>query len=1058
MASIIYRSSAGSGKTFTLVKEYLKLCLGGIDLKNETIFRSILAITFTNKATAEMKQRVISCLEALSSQPWDPKNKAMGEILAKELNLSEKTIQERCQVVFRNILHRYEDFSILTIDKFTSKVIRSFAKDLGLNQDFEIELDTDKVLHLAITKVLDQVAYDPLLKKALTDFAINKTESKKSHRIFDDLLNFSKNLTKEDTYLKLDYFRNFSIASLLETKASLKEKQKSLQSQGQSIALNMKAFLEKNQIPIDVFSYWERGGFGSFWKKTWEGNLGQFSSRILTAIEEKNWVPKSNKVWTEKLKLVEDDMLAICFQYDQFLNHHWSDLVLYENVLKNFNALVVLNEIEKALKEVKEVLNIVLISDFNHKTSHIVSTEPAPFIYEKLGQRYQHFLIDEFQDTSVMQWQNLLPLIDESLSNGNFNLLVGDAKQAIYRFRGGEVEQFANLPEIYISPGLMSREMGTDDRRRFEQLKSIREQRLKDNFIYDTLATNRRSKKEVVEFNNLLYLFLHEKISDRNKKIFSEYHQESLPENTGGMVELCLWKKDKEESKTVEEINWEWTLKCIESALADGYQYSDITILTRSNKDGSFTAEQLLKKGFPVVSADSLLVISSPNVKLLLALAHIICRPSDSLSMAIAAKYLTPKFGMDLDSLVSLLKTEGIQAVLNLHSSSVKKDYLIGLPLYDFFLELTEICIDQMDVNSQFLLDQALNYSKRYGDNLIAFLHFFEEQAEKIKIKTADGGNCISVMSIHKSKGLEFPVVIIPFLATKSKSHSFSFWHNTSNWELPSVMLSSNKELENTAAKDDYLLEIDKEILDDLNICYVATTRPKERLYLYLQVDQTEPKEGFSLYFLMAKFAESSSNEVEPNLYRWGLPTKAINKNKKMEMELRTSIKKLETSSHWRQNLLVKAELSELQDSVVKEAISYGILVHEAMSWIHTYEDIAYSVDQLTSKNRLASDSAKEFRTYLARIVNHPQLKDYFDHGWNVFTEKELLLPSGRSLRPDRVVVKQEQAVVIDFKTGLPSKKHILQLKEYSDCLKEMGYKVEKRILYYTENEELVFA
>ena len=1056
MAFKVYRSSAGSGKTFTLVKEYLKLCLAGIETENASVFRSILAITFTNKATAVMKNRVISGLEGLATWPWNPKVQPIGKLLANELNLPESIIQERSHRIFRTILHRYEDFSILTIDKFTSKVIRSFSKDLGLNQDFEIELDTDKVLHQAVVNVLDQVAYDTNLKRALIDFAVNKTEGKKSHRIFDDLFNFSKNLTKEETYLKLDYYREFSLSSLLETRATMQEREKSLRAQGQALGLEMKALFEKYQIPYDVFSY-GKGGFGAFWKKLWEGEINLMSNRVQTARRERNWVAKSNKEWVERIAAVEDQLLAICDRYEAYLNQHWSDLVLLENALKNFSSLAVLNEVEKALLELKELLNIVLISDFNLMTSGIVSTEPAPFIYEKLGQRYQHFLIDEFQDTSVMQWLNLLPLIDESLGNDNFTLLVGDAKQAIYRFRGGEVEQFANLPEIYLSKGLVARKMEVNDRQRFNQLKAIREQRLQDNFELNSLRMNRRSKTEIVEFNNLLYSYLHAGISERNQKIFSDYLQETDPANTGGMVELALWERENFEEQDVQEINWDWTLKCIQSALADGYTYGDIAILTRSNKDGSFTAEQLLKQGMPVVSADSLLVVSSPNVKLLLALANALCRPLDTLSLAIAAKYLTAKFGVDLDKLIPNLRIKGIQAVLALHPKQIDKAYLMGLPLYDFFLELTEICLDQVDINTQFLLDEALNYSKRYGDNLIAFLNFFEDKEDKLKIKTTDAGDSISVMSIHKSKGLEFPVVIMPFLYAQTTKHTFNFWHDIANWEVPSILLSSHKELEDTDAKADYLLEIDKEVLDGLNVCYVATTRPRERLYLYLQTKKKE--EGpYSLYQAMAQFAAASRNEVEPMLYRWGSPNKAIKTEKRQEIETPIPMLKLETSSHWRHNLLVKADLEDSQAKAVKEAISFGILVHEAMSFIQTQGDVASSVEQLIVRNRLEPEAKPDFSRYLSGLVEHPQLKAYFDLGWTVFNERELLLPSGQSLRPDRVVIKNETAVVIDFKTGLASKKHGKQLQEYGNCLREMGYSVEKLILYYTENEEVVLV
>ncbi|MBX7180517.1 MAG: UvrD-helicase domain-containing protein [Bacteroidia bacterium] len=1051
MAFSVYRSSAGSGKTFTLVKEYLKLCLRGMEQGDASTFRGILAITFTNKATAEMKNRVISSLEGLSSWPWNSKVQAMGEVLSAELQLSPSIITERSLRIFRTILHQYEDFSIQTIDKFTSKVIRSFARDLGLSQDFEVELDSEKVLTQAITKVLDEVANNEVLKIALTEFALDKLEGESSYKIFDNLFSFAKEQLKEESYLQLDNYRDYSISALLDKKVEFKQKVVELENKGKNIGVDMLAILDKSGVLLIDFKN-GNSGFGVHWKKLVNGEFKKPNSHVEKAVENGEWFAKDKSHLQSQLDPYLNDITLVYKRYLDFIETDYPTLILYKNILKTFNSLVVINEIEKAFQEIKETLNVVLISEFNLKISAIVSTEPAPFVYEKIGQRYRSFLIDEFQDTSVMQWLNLLPLIDESLSNGNYNLLVGDAKQAIYRFRGGEVEQFAKLPAIYLSPGLLARQLSTDENKRFFQLKAIREARLNDNFELFNLSVNRRSKREIIEFNNAFYSFLCQHLSPRNQSIFTDYEQGFEPSNTGGMVQLQTWQTSKEDEVDGYQVNWDWTLQTIQQAVQDGYSYSDITILTTKNRFGAYLAEQLLKEGIQVLSAESLLIVSSPNVKLLIALAGAIAYPSDTLSLATASKYLSAQLNLDLDSLLSKVKKQGLQPLLDLKSNPPSRSYLLGLPLHDLFLELANFWLTQMDINTQFLLDEALNYSKRYGDNLMAFLSYFEENKNNLKVKSAQASNSITVMSIHKSKGLEFPVVIIPFIQFES-SKGFLFWYDSPNLPIPNVLLTSSSHLAGTDAGMLYDLQKDKAILDKANLLYVATTRPRERLYLFQKL---HPKANDNPFLQLSDFAISSGAQIAEGLYRWGQPVQPSKPSRETLSENPVYQTKLTTSANWRQNLLVKADLNKNQSSPSRRAIQYGVLVHEAMSYIKTKEDVESASMKLVQNQRLADSDLAEFIHYLQQLVAHSDLQKYFSPEWEVLNEQEILLPNGKTLRPDRVLVADGKAVIIDFKTGLPSPKHQKQLKEYGESLSDMGLKVSELLLYYTANSEVV--
>ncbi len=1053
----VYRSSAGSGKTFTLVKEYLKLCLRTPE--SDLAFRNILALTFTNKATAEMKTRILSGLEGLSNNPWPKSAMAMGEVLSQELNISAEDLQQRCRAVFRSLLHRYEDFAVLTIDKFTGKVIRSFANDLGLNQDFEIELDGEKVLRQAISNILDRLGNDAALTMALTEFAVSKAEEDGSHRISEDVFNFSRNLLKEENSLRLDYYRNFSIADLMEIKANLTDVVRKNEGIGKEIATKVLQLLQANGIPLDAFSYGLKGGFGVYWKNILDNNgVLKPGAHPLKAIETQKFTPAKGSDYKDGIEAIAPQLTEAFNQYQSFLETHFSTTTIYRNALKNFSSLVVMNEVEKELLALKEQLNIVLITDFNLKISQIVSTEPAPFIYEKLGQRYYNYLIDEFQDTSVMQWLNLLPLVDEALATGHFSLLVGDSKQSIYRFRGGEVAQFAMLPKIYVSEGLQAQQMEVGERERFNNLRTIREQRLADSFVLNSLTVNRRSKAEIVQFNNSLFSKLHSLLSERNREIFSDFIQEENPDNRGGFVQIQL-VNEKESELNYSEINIEFTLQTIQSCLADGYQPGDIAVLCRAKKNGAEVAEELLKQGYNVVSADSMLVAASPNVRLLIAVAKSLSDKASLISMATVARHLATIWERDIDELMEIARKDGLEGLIAITGKVVSLDYLSGLPLYDLFLESASLFLKTIDTNTQFLFDEALIYSQRYGDHLPGFLEYFEDNSGNLKIRATDSRHAITVMTIHKSKGLEFPVVIMPFADDKLNTKGNTVWYDNPSGNPPTLLLSMNKELLETDAAANFSLEKDKMILDLSNLLYVSTTRPRERLYIFSKELIPKEETDMSVSSLLTAFCnDNQTQKVDERIYEWGTRTPKPASSEVEKVIDPSAISPFSPPSSWRKNLIVKAESSTTELSSDREkAQHFGNLLHKAISLVKSSEDDLAAILTLMSKtDTIEEEHRTELEKQLRSILFNPSLAEYFSQDWVTMNELEIILPEGKVLRPDRVLLQDNRAIVIDFKTGLRSPKHLSQIAAYSQTLKLMGYEVEKAVIYYTESGEVV--
>lgn len=488
MSFTVYKSSAGSGKTFTLVKEYLNMVL-----KKPSSFRNILAITFTNKAANELKERVLSYLRELSADTNEQSfavKKFMLPILIEETGLDQATVKERAGTTLSLILHNYSDFAIGTIDSFVHRIIKTFAYDLKLPLSFEVELDDEEHLNRAIDILISRIGIDEDLTNILINFTKLKTSEEVDWQIEKDLLKFSKTLISEDGREAIDKIKELSSADFREIAQKTLKFIKDFKNQITPITKSAVDLINSKNISDHSFYYGTKG-ISAYFKKLSRANNEDFNPNtyVKKTIDEDIWYSK--KVDLAELDLIDsikDELKNYYLQLEQILNQNLERFHLYQIIYKQIYAVAVLSEIGKILEEQKHLNNIIHISEFNKRVADIVFNEPVPFIYERLGERFKSFLIDEFQDTSVLQWQNFIPLIDNSLAEGHFNMIVGDGKQAIYRFRNGEVEQFAKLPELFEAKHL--------------PLAKEREQTLKRNYLEKHLTRNYRSKREIIEFNN----------------------------------------------------------------------------------------------------------------------------------------------------------------------------------------------------------------------------------------------------------------------------------------------------------------------------------------------------------------------------------------------------------------------------------------------------------------------------------------------------------------------------------------------------------------------------
>ncbi|HHB52480.1 MAG TPA: hypothetical protein ENK75_05500, partial [Saprospiraceae bacterium] len=513
----IYNASAGSGKTYTLVQEYLRIILHTEDPYK---FKSILAMTFTNKAANEMKERVIKALIDLKTPNYlktDEQHKFLKET-TENLKLSAKIIEERSAKILNKVLHHYSSFSVLTIDKFTHKIIRTFAKDLGISIDFDVELDV-KSLRKNVTDLLfDNIGRNKELTHLMKRYAKDNLDQDKSWNFSRQLFEFSDLLFKEDALKSIEILKNVDAKVFNQVKDELKKEMAIFENKLKSQGDQAFSIIQKHNLSADDFKGKSKSVFGYF-KKLKEGDLAEPSNTLIKNYENGDWAHKDS-VNIATVESIQGVLAQYFKQILELFENDYKDYNLNIEIYKNINNLSLLKYLLKIVEDIKEEENILLISDFYKKISDLIIKEPIPFIYEHLGTRFEHFLLDEFQDTSRLQWVNLVPLVHNALASGNQNLIVGEGKQAIYRWRNGEVEQFTKLPNEIFNPDYI------------ESLQEA-EQTFRDLGQKIELDNNYRSAKEIVNFNNELFKHLATNLAPDLQYIYDDVKQHPIKKHKG---------------------------------------------------------------------------------------------------------------------------------------------------------------------------------------------------------------------------------------------------------------------------------------------------------------------------------------------------------------------------------------------------------------------------------------------------------------------------------------------------------------------------------------------
>jgi ATP-dependent exoDNAse (exonuclease V) beta subunit len=1065
----VFQASAGAGKTFTLIKEYLKLCLANKGAVSN--FRNILAITFTNAAANDMKAKIVKTLrEIIDSEEIDPKS--MEAALMEELSISDAELKSNAQSLMTRIMHDYSNFCVSTIDSFVQKLSRSFAHDLGLPSQYSVSIDTDEVaetiterLGLRITKKGDY------LTDLLIDFSNNQFDSQRSTALENQLADFVAKLMTEKAYQK-DAKNN--IKDYPQYKKTLGFLNDKMQGFEKGIRKHLEDFehLESQYgLREEQFAY-GKGGFVSYVRKLSAKVYEQPGPRFNTVLEKGNCFSKEGEKQLGKAQtdVINAALLPVLRAMKEEIDKGLGSFLFYKSQRDLLYLYALRAQIRTEFEALAKEEEIVHISEFNKLLNTVMGDFSVPFVYERIGEHFRHVFVDEFQDTSVLQWQNLLPLIDNGLSSGNMSMVVGDGKQSIYRFRSGEVEQIVRLPEIYALP---------KDEREAAFLQF--EQNLKDNFAFKNLDTNYRSFAQVVTFNNAFFESVYTHLSPYLQQVYV-----APKPGTNDKVDIVqkIDKTDDEGLVQVELYDAEnqpnYCFDRVEAIIRDltktkGYQFSDIALLTRKSDYGSEMANYLNDKGISVISQDSILLKSSDKVQLLVSTLRYLLYGDNETNVANVLFYwkLTqePDFNGDISLVFGEVKAiakgeRAIEPVMGLGDAGVLQDALAKATcLYDLCANLLRIFhFDTIhDAFINYFMEEV--FKSQYGikEGIADFLTYWDTKQDKLVVMSA-GGNAVQIMTIHKSKGLEFPVVIYPEAIIDldeklNASKAAEEWLRPEDLgfeaipNLDKVLFKLDKNAETMGGKALEKVEMEKKSnqLDNLNLLYVAFTRAVQRLYIIAKQGKSDKPN------IIRDFLKDNDHQVPGNdalVYRFGSPDfmKPKEKQKEEKKELTTE----SVAGDWFGKINVDSNPTMVWQSKSDKLLprEFGELVHQILAKIRTSSEIEAVLQPYLNDGTIDQETSIWIQERFMQMTQHPQIALAFDPSAKVKTECEILR-NGNVLRLDRYAELADAIYLIDYKTGQKKEEHHNQVRTYANALREMTDKEIRAFLVYLAEDTI---
>lgn len=1027
----IINAAAGSGKTFSLVLRYLERLLGS---NQASPHRSLLALTFTNKAVNEVKARILEQLYVLSTEP--EKATVILEELLKRLNLTTPQIQDRAEHVLRKIVQEYASFDIITLDTFTHRIIRTFAKDFKLPFGFEVAVDPKEMLSDMVVSIIDRVGKDPEITETLCAFSLYKVHNNLSSNIQEDLLDFANILLEENNRIPLTELKSKTSAVLSEDKKYLKVVFKTLKAEVVQMASEALDFITKNGLEKRDFS---SGTLYAHFEKIKALQLkDRYKNQLALALEGEK------KLYAKTLDPKKQDLIEGIREglYSHYLNlkAKVGRVLLTESILKDWTPLSLIHVMEKSLEALQNEQQRMLLAQFNAKIAAEIVDQPAPFIYERLGERYRHYFIDEFQDTSELQWKNLDPLIANALETeeldgvGGSLVLVGDPKQAIYRWRGGNSSQFLSL---------------LDGQSPFQIDPKI-----------ENPLKNYRSKDAIIQFNNIFFKCAGDYLQDPiSRTFFSQGSQQITNDSPGGFVQVDFIPitDKKEEANPYYLLK---TLEAVKKAHLKGYKYKEIAVLVRNNKQAAYIGECLSKEGIQILSSQSLLLMESPTIQFLITLFRLTSHSNDPQQHKIILDHLWQSINIPEQDYHTFIDSN-----LKIPTQKLFTDFGLNFN-FDLFKESTLFNALEMAISSfpfiekndtyvVYFLENVFEFSNSNSTTFSDYLNYWEQQSDTIHIAMPEGLDAVQIMTIHKAKGLEFPVVILPFLDTLFQPKvNYKIWVPLKEEPLKRLgwgRVGFSKKLMEIGGDVTklYDTEILKNEQDAYTVLYVAMTRAEEELYVITSHLANEKR---SYAYLFQLFAEDQGFDIHLNSsFQWGEDKRANQKSKKEDQSKSIPLSlSLNSSSNWQERLITQFDIAIEHTRNERE---WGILIHQLLREIRHADGLDLALQETLESGLIQENEVAVFKALLKKVIYHPALYAFFSTQGKIFNEHDILVPNGITLRPDRVVVLDDLIVLIDYKTGSPKEKDKKQLEEYAAVIQQIGFTSIDKYLVYIQKE-----
>lgn len=1082
----VYKASAGSGKTFTLAVEYIKFLI-----RNPWSYRNILAVTFTNKATDEMKTRILGQLYGISHSL--PDSEAYLEKIVKETGMERDAVKKSASLALTLLIHNYDYFHVQTIDTFFQSVLRNLAKELDLSANLRIELNDKKIETQAVDTMIEELDGNSSLFSWLLRFTMENIDDNKGWDVVRAVRKFGLKIF-DDEYKKE--------SSVLNSRLSEKGFYDKYTRQLYLMKAELKDALEK--VRNDFFSLLADNGLDSsdikggktianYFNKLTGDNLSDkncLNKTILECLEDSGkWVKKNDPRHDFLDRLVSEHLIAIMRKGEELRKKAKEIISSVDATLQNMKNLLLLNDIEKKVREMNSEANRFLLSDTQHLLHMMINDSDTPFIFEKIGTHLKYIMIDEFQDTSTVQWQNFLVLLHECMSHGAEydvnNLIVGDIKQSIYRWRSGDWQILENIENTF-------GKIATDIR---------------------SLSSNYRSSRNIVVFNNLFFNIAAKLEAEREKNVapqlaekiknaYNDVEQKIMKQDSSGLVRIRLMPASEQYSETtIKEIE-----KTIDELLSRGVRQNNIAILLRSNRNIPVIADYFNENrpDISLVSDEAFRLDHSVAINILIAALRLLYTPDDAVTKACLIKFYQHYILENrADDMGQLLDPHVSDRFLP-EEFTGKVEELKKLPLYDLAEKIFSIfSIDSLTGDSAYVCSFFDCLSAYIGDmsaDVLGFLRDWDENIHSNKIQTDDVDG-IQIMSIHASKGLEFDNVIVPFCDWRLEmfTDSYIWGHPTKKPydELPIIPVRYSPGLSDSVYAADYRNEHMQITMDNLNLLYVAFTRAGKNLFVIGKRDVSTTRSALiqnclgelskelagvtlrgiedkecDIEFEYGEFMKSKSATVLADDETVIIESEPENVFLRKGGQKDVNIVSNEIPVVFRQSNKSKDFIKEnsdesMEDDLQSRTPSYvktGNVLHLVFSNIHTANDIDSVLDRFESEGILYGENLdrKEIQRKLNEcLTSNEMVADWFSGRWSLYNECSILsidkiTGALETRRPDRVMRDGDEIVVVDFKFGKMHDSYKKQVAEYLKLIGGMGYTDVKGYIWLVNRNKII--